>query len=316
MALLIPVQQFAIFQRLLVGEAVIFSLALFVAVGLLYLLLIRWITTPVKALMKVARKMMDGEPVEPVMITTGDEIGVLARTFNELTDKLDLRERELLQKAKEATYRSQELNAILEQMADAVVVTNQDYVIEYMNRTAIDIFGAQLGETCYKALNYRKDTCNPCSIKELLIKKKKLFKYSMQDSAGRFFEIIAQPLTGMDGKPKVISLRRDVTERIRHFQKEKELQQKIQEERIAAINQVVVSIKHGVNNSLAAISTALRLFDMDSEAFSDRDREIFNLLDDEVKKITDIVAKLSTITDPVVSNYTDSIQMIDLDQIK
>ena len=112
----------------------------------------------------------------------------------------------------------------------------------------------------------------------------------------------------------MITLRRDVTERMRLFEQEKEMQQKIQEERLAAIRQVVVSIKHGINNSLTAIFGAMAFLKGVHPALPDDARETVLLLESEARKILDIVSKLSRITDPVVTTYVDDITMIDLDK--
>jgi len=109
-------------------------------------------------------------------------------------------------------------------------------------------------------------------------------------------------------------LRRDVTERMRLFEQEKEMQRKIQEERLAAIRQVVVSIKHGINNSLTAIFGALAFLKEVNPPLPEDARETLLLLESEAKKIQDIVSKLSRITDPVVTEYMDDITMIDLDR--
>jgi len=105
-----------------------------------------------------------------------------------------------------------------------------------------------------------------------------------------------------------------VTERMRLFEQEKEMQRKIQEERLAAIRQVVVSIKHGINNSLTAIFGALAFLKEVNPPLPGDARETVLLLESEARKIQDIVSKLSRITDPVVTEYMDDITMIDLDR--
>ncbi|PIV82918.1 MAG: hypothetical protein COW52_11015, partial [Nitrospirae bacterium CG17_big_fil_post_rev_8_21_14_2_50_50_9] len=170
---------------------------------------------------------------------------------------LQNRERELRLMAEEARNKTEELNSILDHMTEGVAVQNRDHVIEYMNRAAVQAFGSSIGKKCYHVFYARTEPCHPCSVEEIIIKKNPLYHYSTLDHAGRYYEIIAQPLHDLDGETKVITLRRDVTERMRLFEQEKEMQRKIQEERLAAIRQVVVSIKHGINNSLTAIFGAM-----------------------------------------------------------
>lgn len=313
-ALMVPTGKFMEARRLLILQAMIYALSIIAAMSLLYLFIVRGITTPLKSLERASKRMMQGEPAEEVIIPSADEIGTLALTFNQMSESLQNRERELRITAEEARNKTEELNSILAHMTEGVVVQNRDYVIEYMNKAAIRRFGDHIGKKCYNVFYARTEPCHPCSIEEIIFKKKPLYHYSMQDHEGRYFEIIAQPLHELNGETKVITLRRDVTERIRLFEQEKEMQQKIQKERLAAIQQVVVSIKHGINNSLTAIFGAMAFLKGINPDLSGDAMETVLLLESEVKRIQDIVSKLSRITDPVVTEYTEDISMIDLDK--
>jgi len=314
MALMAPTSAFASALRLLMIEAVVYAACIIVGMSLLYLLVVRGITTPLKALEGASRRIAAGETFEAVAGSSTDEIGTLARTFNRMAAALQNRERELRLTAEEARGKTEELNSILDHMTEGVAVQNRDHVIEYMNRAAVQAFGSSIGKKCYHVFYARTEPCHPCSVEEIIIKKNPLYHYSTLDHAGRYYEIIAQPLHDLDGETKVITLRRDVTERMRLFEQEKEMQRKIQEERLAAIRQVVVSIKHGINNSLTAIFGALAFLKEVNPPLPEDARETLLLLESEAKKIQDIVSKLSRITDPVVTEYMDDITMIDLDR--
>jgi PAS domain-containing protein len=313
MALMVPTSAFSETYRLLMIEAMAFTLCIIVGMTLLYLLVVRGITTPLKALEGASRRITAGKTVEAVTSSSTDEIGTLARTFNQMSATLQNRERELRLAAEEAKNKTDELNAILEHMTEAVVVQNKDFEIEYMNKAAVESFGSHIRGKCYHIFYDRTEPCHPCSVEEIIVKKNLYFDYSTQDHEGRHIEVVAQPLRDLDGTTKVITIRRDVTERVRHFEQEKQLQQKIQEERLAAIQQVVVSIKHGINNSLTSIFGAMAVLEGVNPDLPGDARETILLLESEVKKIQDIVSKLSRITDPVVTTYADDITMIDLD---
>jgi PAS domain-containing protein len=313
MALMVPTSTFSETLRLLMIEAMVFTLCIIVGMTLLYLFVVRGITTPLKALEGASRKIAAGETVEAVSSASTDEIGTLARTFNQMSAALQSRECELRLAAEEAKNKTEELNSILEQMTEAVVVQNKDFEIEYMNKAAVKSFGSNIGGKCYHIFFDKTVPCHPCSVEEIIVKQNLYFDYSTQDHEGRHIEVVAQPLHELDGTTKVITIRRDVTERVRHFEQEKQMQQKIQEERLAAIQQVVVSIKHGINNSLTAIFGAMEFLEGINPDLPAEARETVGQLENEVKKIQDIVAKLSRITDPVVTTYADDITMIDLD---
>ncbi|MDX1763802.1 MAG: hypothetical protein R3231_05730, partial [bacterium] len=185
--------------------------------------------------------------------------------------------------------------------------------IEYMNAAAISVFGEHVGEKCYRSLHGRNTPCEPCSIDEVLDKNRPIFEYTAQFPEGRTFEVISQPLRDGDHLTRVMTLWRDVSERIRRFEKEKEMARKIQDERLTAIRQVVVSIKHGINNSLTAIFGSLALLKQEDHTLSAENREVIKLLESGATNIRDTIIKLSKISDPVVTEYMDDISMIDLD---
>jgi signal transduction histidine kinase len=312
--LMLPVQSFYTARLLLVSEAVIYASAIILVMTVFYLLIIRGITTPLRALEQASRKIMRNEPTEPLAPVSDDEIGTLTNTFNEMSRTLETRESQLHLKALDFKNKKEELNSILQHMADGVVVQNRDYNIEYMNAAAIASFGNHVGEKCYEALHDRTEPCNPCSMGEILHGRKPIFQYSSKDSAGRFFEVISQPLRDGEEITKIITLWRDVTERMRRFEQEKKIQEKIQAERLNAIRQIVVSIKHGINNSLTAIFGSLEVLKQRNDSRSDEDQEVIGLLESGAKNIRDIITKLSNISDPVVTEYMEDISMIDLEK--
>ncbi len=313
-AIMVPIQAFMGTRTLLITQSVIYSLLIVLAMSLLYLLIVRGITTPLKALEQASKKMMAGKPVDAVTIRSSDEVGTLARTFNEMFRTLQNRESDLRLIVQELENKTRELDSILKYMAEGVVVHSRNYEIEYMNEAAIRIFGSHVGEKCHRTFYGREAPCDPCSVREILLNKKPIYQYNTQDHQGRYYEVIAQPLRSRDGSTKVITLRRDVTERVLRDEKEKKMQQKIQEERLAAIQQVVVSIKHGINNSLTSIFGALDLLKDPGTASSSDGKQIVQYLESEANRIRDIVSKLSEISRPVTTEYVNDVSMIDLEK--
>jgi len=84
--------------------------AITVLVGLLCMLITWSITRPVRQMTEVAKKVIDGDFTQVVPVTSRDEIGVLARTFNLMTEELK-RFMEGLRKSEEK-YRSIVVNAL------------------------------------------------------------------------------------------------------------------------------------------------------------------------------------------------------------
>jgi signal transduction histidine kinase len=312
-AVMIPVEEFLSTRTVVALQALAYALIIIVGMSLVYLLIVRGITVPLKALEKGAQRMMAGEPVEGIETRSGDEVGTLTRTFNEMSRSLQHREKELQVKAREFENKTKELNAILEHMADGVVVLNRDYRIEYMNRAAVDAFDQRVGEKCYNVFYGKDEPCHPCSIDEVLWKKQPVFQYRSADPRGKYYEVIAQPLHQVNGEDKVITIRRDITEQRLRTEQQQIMEKKIQEERLAAIQQVVVSIKHTLNNSLTAIFGSLELLEEKESRFSEKEQEIVSIIAAESEKIKSVVSKLSNIAQASVTRYTEDVTMIDLD---
>lgn len=99
------------------------------------------------------------------------------------------------------------------------------------------------------------------------------------------------------------------------YDKLKEMQQKlINYEKVAAINQTVVTLNDKINNPLTVIQGHVELirnnFSTDDEKF----KHSLDLIEESIQKCTEIMAKLRNIREPVVKLYADmGTEMIDID---
>jgi|GEM_PF-1855194 len=133
---------------------------------------------------------------------------------------------------------SRGFKTILSEMSEGVVVENDHYQIEYMNRSLIERFGNCVGQKCYRAFIGRQRPCPNCSVREIIHKGKKRFEYTARDAAGRSYELVATPLHHPDGSVSVIEVIRDVTE------KRAALEKIEREKRIS--KSIIESIAHGI----------------------------------------------------------------------
>jgi two-component system phosphate regulon sensor histidine kinase PhoR len=103
-----------------------------VAVILLTLLIARITTKPIKELTRVSRRMAQGELDQKVEVRSSDEIGELARAFNEMSTKL-----------KETMHLSvaerDKMVAIMDNMADGIVITDNEGRVTLTNPAAESI---------------------------------------------------------------------------------------------------------------------------------------------------------------------------------
>lgn len=101
---------------------------------------IRAMTAPLVSLTRQAEEIGAGHLNQRVEVRRDDEIGLLARTFNEMSDRL----REARRVAQERLVRAERMSdAALENLYDPVVVTDAEGRVVHLNRAAEGLFGPE-----------------------------------------------------------------------------------------------------------------------------------------------------------------------------
>lgn len=95
--------------------------------------LIKSIIDPIKEMEDVTNKIVSGDYSERVMIYSNDEIGSLARTFNDMSDQLQV-------EIKDSMDKNNKLEAILESMESGVIAVDNRLNIILANQYAKTIF--------------------------------------------------------------------------------------------------------------------------------------------------------------------------------
>ncbi len=96
-------------------------------------------------------------------------------------------------------------------IGDGIYIINSDYVVEYMNKAMMDIFGNAVGRKCYETINNGKGICSWCSFDEVFGKGETHYGEITLDHVHKTFNLIELPITNKDGSRLKLSIYRDIT---------------------------------------------------------------------------------------------------------
>jgi PAS domain S-box-containing protein len=113
------------------------------------------------------------------------------------------------------------LTAILEAMEDGIYIINQDFVLEFMNKSMVRDFGEGVGKKCYQALSQIEDVCPWCMAEKVFSGETVRWEHHAP-RVGKTFDLTELPLRNEDGSVSKLTICRDITSR------------KIREDRIRA----------------------------------------------------------------------------------
>lgn len=130
------------------------SNGIFIVISLLILLAAVWIglrfagrlVTPIGRLVEAAEKIRQGDLSVRAEGPDGpDEIGVLSRTFNRMTRRLEAQQKELVSTNRELDERRRFLEAVLEGVSAGILRVSPAGRVLLSNRSACDLLGADAG---------------------------------------------------------------------------------------------------------------------------------------------------------------------------
>ena len=118
-----------------------FTLILLFSIALAFLLA-RYLAEPVRRLRAYAQALGRGDLSRRVQIRTGDELEDLGRSFNQMAEQLEERQRDVSRLRLEAEQRARQLAAVIATLGDAVVVADAEGRLLNANPAALKMLGA------------------------------------------------------------------------------------------------------------------------------------------------------------------------------
>ncbi len=255
-------------SRTVVGGA---AIAAVIAI-LLAIYLARTTTEPVKRLTQMSKRMAEGELDQTVSIASRDEIGELARAFNRMAARL----KEMVDLL---TAERDKISAILSNVADGILVVDEERRVSMVNRAAEEMFHFSqseiLGHTFIEALHDHE-------IDEIL---QKCLRTGEQQTGlvkiepgKQFLGVIATPLSGQSGS---VVLLQDLTEL----------------RRLEIVRQdFVANISHDLRTPIASLKLLVETLQDGAINNDDLAGDFLNKMNVEVDRLTQMANELGTLS--------------------
>jgi two-component system NtrC family sensor kinase len=96
-------------------------------------------------------------------------------------------------------------------MADGIYIVNDDYVVEFMNKAMIRVFGDGVGKKCHEVINHTAAPCPWCRAKEVFDNHRNTHEEVYVPMVDKTYDLLEIPLHNTDGSISKLSLYRDIT---------------------------------------------------------------------------------------------------------
>ena len=267
----------------------------------------RGITQPLLQLNEGAHKLADGDIGSRVVITSRDEIGELARTFNLMADELETRKNSLLATLEELQRSRMDIleernfkTRVLESIPSAIMTISPAGVLTSINGVGQEFLAAaaSLGEnytdvfTEWPEVSLRIDTVlqtNQGYGREPLSR--------VVDGEMTYYDFGLFPIGSNAELGLTVTLRNE-TER------ERLREETIRLDRLASLGKLSAGIAHEVRNPLTGIS--LLLDDLhDKPGFSVEDKEMLSKALAEIERVERLISALLSYSSPVRTAFME-----------
>ena len=105
------------------------------------------------------------------------------------------------------------LTGILDAMADGIYIVNNDYVVEFMNKAMIQVFGNGVGKKCHEVINHSATPCPWCRGPEVFDNRQTVDEEVFVPSVEKTYNLLEIPLHNSNGTISKLSIYRDISHR-------------------------------------------------------------------------------------------------------
>ena len=104
-----------------------------------------------------------------------------------------------------------EMTDVLDTLEDGIYVINNDYIVEFMNKVMVKVFGNGTGKKCHQVINRSDEICPWCKADDVFKKGETSHEEIHLAAKGKTYDVLELPLRNKDGSISKLSIYRDIT---------------------------------------------------------------------------------------------------------
>ncbi|MCZ7382212.1 MAG: ATP-binding protein [Candidatus Methanoperedens sp.] len=236
------------------------------------------LTEPVSKLTEGANRINKGVLDQKIYISTGDELGELARTFNDMALNLDQRIKDIIASKEQTEAAEKYLETLFDSINDGIIVVNTSHEIIKTNKSFLKIIGLseeQVSGRTFNEIMYGngKDLKEKCSIENLIQTNKNTRLVHEIEVGGtkKILDLSCSAFTDINKNTNIILVIRDIT------------QQKLLEEENIAFYNNIKNLKEFNEEILNNVNLAIHVVDKGMNILAVND-ELVRLSRGRIKK--------------------------------
>ncbi len=263
------------------------------------------ITRPLNQLISGARRLAEGDTLSRVTVSSSDELGELADTFNFMSNELEIRKTSLLSTLDELRRSRLEIldernfkESILESISSAIVTFSPEGLLTSINATGRKFLGSEVAVDMHYRDVFRGWEGMEHRTKQALVRRCGYGRQALCFDRGdgmTHFDVGFFPI-GRDTEHGLTVTLRNETE------KEKLREEMMRLDRLASLGKLSAGIAHEVRNPLTGIS--LLLDDLhDNAALAQDDRNMIKKALAEIERVERLISALLNYSSPARADF-------------